>query len=254
MKNFSLSLAILGLCSFSQAVLANDNLPDVHKENYHYNNKHQCYAQSYRKENGSNELYCMKEENTFSRTVRVNGIERLYYTTTGTGASSGTGEGINGFFIYELQGGRYKKIFSAHHEISGNYYANEGALDWRVREFAPNVWGFYTISSGWAGGGGFSNFHTIVIPQQNKLLINNLYQAISNEYGTACLENKNECVGLETELVIDRSKVINGFYPLNLIVYGQDKSKFYNHQTFQSIYIPNQGYAKPSNYPYNRFD
>lgn len=255
MKKFFISSVFLTVGLFGQATFANDvDYPNIHEDNYRYNSQHQCYTQNYRKEDGNVELYCMNEENTFVRTVKVNGVERLYYATTGTGASSNTGIGINGFFIYELQGERYKKIFSAHHEIAGNYYANEGALDWRVREFAPNVWGFYAISSGAAGGGGSHDYHAVVIPKQNQVQVSYLYNTVNNMASFVCEEDKNQCIDLESELNIDRSKVINGFYPLNITVYGQDGKEFYNHQVHQSVYVPNKGYVEPNNSPFKKFD
>lgn len=251
MKKLAFLMTFLGLAIFSQSALANEYEPTILEQNYRHSNQHDCYIYNYSKEN-RNERYCMEE--VFNKVVRVNGLERMYYVTVGKGVDSNTGEGINGFFIYELQDGRYRKIFSSHNEVGGNYYENKGVTDWKIKEFAPDVWGFYAISAGYAGGGFFSDNHVVSIPQQNKLQMSFLTNTYNNEGSIQCYEEENHCVDLESEFVIDRNQVVNQFYPINLIVYGKEGKKLYNHQVYQSIYVPNKGYVTPNNYPQSKFD
>ncbi|MGP9688329.1 hypothetical protein ACT3TH_04120 [Psychrobacter sp. AOP22-C1-C5] len=74
---------------------------------------------------------------------------------------------------------------------------------------------------------------------------------------SGCSKDKSidYCAWIKAKLGIDKTTVINGFYPLKITVNGYEynhsgtQKMTYNNQVYKINYEPEKGYQAPENYP-----
>lgn len=226
-------------------------------DHYDYNTQAQCYLYSEEYLNEGEYRYshfCMEVDLVDSKII--NGSRYIYVATKGDQVGFNGGDvyendcpgcaGINGFFIYKDSGGYYTKIAQGY---GGGGGWGKGLDDWQLRQFAPNVWGFLAENEFCQQGICVTYFY-IAMPQGNQVVSGE----IESGYNTENAGYERGDVGysdLEAALVIDQRRTVNGFYPLQLIVDGNNKGrKRYNKAVYTAIYEPSQGrYITPKNYP-----
>lgn len=235
------------------------NLRDsVLSDHYDYNTQAQCYLYSKEYLNEGEYEYvhfCMEVDLVDSKII--NGSRYIYVATKGDQVEFNGGDvykndctgcaGINGFFVYKNSGGHYIKIAQGHDE-SGDY--GEGLDEWQLRQFAPNVWGFLAEKE-FCQQGICVTYFDIAMPQGSQIVSGEIESGYNDEDTGLIGRGDVGYSDLEAALVIDQRRTVNGFYPLQLIVDGNNKGrKRYNKAVYTAIYEPSQGrYITPKNYP-----
>lgn len=203
----------------------------------------------------SYQKYCMKYN--IQKTVDTDKGKRLYMLAHGYNfewSTSGLREEVVGLFVLKPdENGNGWDIETAKPVIRATMNGSEEGK-WTFHQFAPNTYGFLTTGSVGGGGASIGQFN-IIIPNGKSVVYNNIGSE-SNNLATAGCENKKfygkniKCEDLSATIEIDRSTVINGFYPLDLTLNGKDiKGKIYKNKVYRINYQKEKGYVEPNNYP-----
>ena len=129
-------------------------------------------------------------------------------------------------------------------------------------QVAPDTWGFINIHSDSHGSMSFSEY-LLLAPDHKlgKIIKSHIGgKSIFSNTPTApsgCSKDRKVkyCTLLKAKLNIDKTTLINGFYPLEIRVNGHEynyngsEKKTYNNQVYKIKYEPKKGYQAPKEYP-----
>ncbi len=193
----------------------------------------------------TNEKKCMKVKK--AKQVKTKYGKRLYLLMTGNAVESSghVATGVVGMFVLAPDGKNKWKVVSAKPKMNIGSWG-EAPTDWTFRKFAPNKWGFLA-TTGYGMGGQFTEGFNILTPS-GKSIKHNLIMASDNFDN--CELSKVACYDLSAKIKINRSKIVNGYYPLILTVNGKSETgKRYKNRKYQATYKKGKGYTTPKNYP-----
>lgn len=132
-------------------------------------------------------------------------------------------------------------------EHSGGTAHCNWTKNWQIVEFGPNRWGAmgetsdYYINMAWVS--------TIILTQnQNEIQESRIYTEFGSNVHDKDSQNEQDLNSLTASLTTDRSRVINGFYPLTAAVNGRKCGEKCENKTYQIIY-GKEGYKAPKDYP-----
>lgn len=227
------------IAAWHEAILANI---------YDYYPEAECYAYS---ENGND--YCMAVD--LADTLSYEGGYDLYIATKGTNVVARDDEvyvndchacsGANGLFIYRYneQDDSAETLLEAHGEM-GN--SGEGLSDFELVQIAPEAVAFLA-QSGDVHQGYYTSDYMFFIPQNGEVVVSAIGGSASSE--GALEETDSGYFELSTQLAVDDSELMNGFYPLQITLEGRQGDRYYNEASYTAIYKPNQGYVVLGDYP-----
>lgn len=241
--------------------ISNDNLMNILKPYYPlYNEKFECHeviSGSHTSDNGQKDEYgyCVKIDRKIM--VEADKGKRLYVMVTGDLEFDGNGEarlkghalsGLAGMFVLKPDSNHWQ-VESASPDISAG--ASGYALhDWKLVKLAPNKWGFLNEHSD-LHQGYFDSGLIILTPIGNSIVESFINSHFSDAGTGRCGDVElPPCESIDAKLhSVDNSKVIDGHYPLKLIVNGNVDGKTYDNVIFTSYFDEKKGYQMPDNYP-----
>ncbi len=204
--------------------------------------------------------YCMQIDK--QKTVDTKYGKRHYVVVSGTASFDKTYQemagyhainGLVGMFVLKPDGNGWK-IESAKAKMYAGSYGN-GLKKWTLHRFATNTWGFLNEHSD--AHQGFSGSHFVILTPNGRGGIDESWigASFNDDSGLSeCGERgKPVCDSIGATIKINRSRKVNGRYPLDLTVTGVMNGKKYNHKTYQAVYSK-QGYQMPKNYPLEDID
>lgn len=168
--------------------------------------------------------------------------------------------GLVGMFVLKPQGSGWE-VESANPAMNAGSFG-KGLKDWKLIQVAPDTWGFINIHSDSHGSMSFSEY-LLLAPDHKlgKIIKSHIGgKSIFSNTPTApsgCSKDRKVkyCTLLKAKLNIDKTTLINGFYPLEITVNGHEynyngsEKKTYNNQVYTIKYEPKKGYQAPKNYP-----
>ena len=279
MTNFKLSqitLSVVGaitLMSLSNVASAK-SVNEIIKEYYPiYNKAQQC--QGIMANNGSRidedvylkSGYCIKIDRQLE--VKTKQGKRLYVVVIGEvsfnkegGNDSGShaDTGLVGMFVLKPQGSGWEVEYANPVMNAGAFGA--GLKDWKLIQVAPDKWGFINIHSDSHYNQSFSEYILMTPDSKSRKIIDSHIAAEVEYYNestapSGCSKDRKieYCTLLKAKLNIDKTTLINGFYPLEITVNGHEynydasKKNTYNNQVYTIKYEPKKGYQAPKDYP-----
>ena len=265
-----ISIILMTLATPASAKSVND----IIKEYYPiYNKTKQC--QGIMANNGSSggegELYqsgyCIKIDRQLK--VQTKQGTRLYVAVTGEIGFNDDGSeaygahvytGLVGMLILKPKGDGWEVEYANPAMNAGSF--GKGLKDWKLIQVAPDIWSFVNIHSDSHSDQSFSEY-VLLTPQLNS-------KRIMDSHLTASIEQWNEssapsgcskdkkvkyCALLKSKLNVDKTKTINGFYPLKITVNGHEynydgtKKRTYKNNIYEIKYTPKLGYKASNDYP-----
>ena len=137
-----------------------------------------------------------------------------------------------------------------------------GLKDWKLIQVAPDTWGFINIHSDSHYNQSFSEYILMTPDSKSRKIIDSHIAAEVEYYNestasSGCSKDRKVeyCTLLKAKLNIDKTTLINGFYPLEITVNGHEynydasKKNTYNNQVYTIKYEPKKGYQAPKDYP-----
>lgn len=226
-----------------------------------YNKAQQCYgvmttSGSYSAESQApyQTGYCVRVDSM--QEVKTAQGKRMYVLTTGDVSFDGDGiattgahaeSGLVGMFVLKPSRQGWA-VESANPTMNAGFFGL-GLKDWKLHEFAPEVWGFVNTQGDTHQGVSASQF-VILTPLSTGILENWVGAWMDDSGSLYCAESdESVCDNLSADIKIDKSIVINGFYPLNMTVNGQRDGKRYHQASYKIIYETGKGYISPASYP-----
>ena len=279
MTNFKLSqitLSVVGaitLMSLSNVASAK-SVNEIIKEYYPiYNKAQQC--QGIMANNGSRidedvylkSGYCIKIDRQLE--VKTKQGKRLYVVVIGEvsfnkegGNDSGShaDTGLVGMFVLKPQGSGWEVEYA--NPVMNAGASGAGLKDWKLIQVAPDKWGFINIDSDSHYNQSFSEYILMTPDSKSRKIIDSHIAAEVEYYNestapSGCSKDRKVeyCTLLKAKLNIDKTTLINGFYPLEITVNGHEynydasKKNTYNNQVYTIKYEPKKGCQAPKDYP-----
>lgn len=233
-----------------------------------YNHANQCqgvWANNGSYDGQTNEPYqsgyCIKLNSQY--TVNTKQGKRLYAIVTGDVAFDEYGKisggshvqsGLVGMFVFKPKGSGWQ-IESA------SPYINAGSSgrtidEWQFVKLGVDTWGFIGEHAD-VHYGVFESSKVILTPDGLGGVMDSWIAASYHDDSFACLEAQEQgkiCDDIDSVMVVETDRVVNGFYPLSFIVTGHLLGVEYQYQDYRIIYKPNKGYVAPKNYPFLEID
>lgn len=192
--------------------------------------------------------YCVNFD--IQKVVNTVGSKRLYVLTSGYGltGSAAWQDGLVGLFVLKPdthEGGWSVEKAEPFISVGVN---GRSVQEWIFHEFGPNKYGFLgNHEYGVNGGYGFSAFEIITYQNTDKkVLHNSILYNFSMEGVAWCDKN---CDDVSGNIRIDKTKIVNEYYPLTITLNGKLEGKKYKNSIYQINYQKGKGYIMPSNYP-----
>lgn len=231
-----------------------------------YNHANQCqgvWANNGSYDGQTNEAYqsgyCVKLNSQY--TVNTTQGKRLYVITTGDVAFDKYGQvssgshvqsGLVGVFVFKPKGDGWQ-IESANPYINAGSFGR--AIDaWQFVKLGVDTWGFVGEHAD-VHYGIFESSKVILTPDGLGGVMDNWIATSYHDDSFGCLEAKEQgktCDGIDSVMVVETDRVVNGFYPLSFIMTGHFLGKEYRYQDYRIIYKSNKGYVTPRDYPLNK--
>ncbi|MGP4119819.1 hypothetical protein ACT3N8_08385 [Psychrobacter aquimaris] len=211
--------------------------------------------------------YCIEIDRQLE--VRTKHGKRLYISVIGdvafheSGAasySSHADTGLVGMFVLKPQGSGWEVEYANPAMNTGA--SGEGLKDWKLIQVAPDKWGFINIHSDSYYVQSFSEYVLMTPdPKSKKVIDSHIAAKATTENnpiapsGCSKARKVEYCTLLKAKLNIDKTTLINDFYPLEITVngheynYNSSEKKTYNNQVYKIKYEPKKGYQKPKDYP-----
>ncbi|WP_443558063.1 hypothetical protein [Psychrobacter aquimaris] len=211
--------------------------------------------------------YCIEIDRQLE--VRTKHGKRLYISVIGdvafheSGAasySSHADTGLVGMFVLKPQGSGWEVEYANPAMNAGA--SGEGLKDWKLIQVAPDKWGFINIHSDSHYVQSFSEYVLMTPdPKSKKVIDSHIAAKATTENNpiapSGCSKDRKVeyCTLLKAKLNINKTTLINGFYPLEITVNGHEynyngsEKKTYNNQVYKIKYEPKKGYQKPKDYP-----
>ena len=270
------SLSVVGaitLMSLSNVASAK-SVNEIIKEYYPiYNKAQQC--QGIMANNGSRidedvylkSGYCIKIDRQLE--VKTKQGKRLYVVVIGEVSFNKEGEndsgshadtGLVGMFVLKPQGSGWEVEYA--NPVMNAGASGGGLKDWKLIQVAPDIWGFINIHSDSHYVQSFSEYVLMTPdPKSKKVIDSHIAAKATTENNpiapSGCSKDRKVeyCTLLKAKLNIDKTTLINGFYPLEITVNGHEynyngsEKKTYNNQVYKIKYEPKKGYQAPKEYP-----
>lgn len=211
--------------------------------------------------------YCIKIDRQLE--VKTKQGKRLYVVVIGDvsfnkegGNDSGShaDTGLVGMFVLKPQGSGWEVEYA--NPVMNAGASGGGLKDWKLIQVAPDKWGFINIHSDSHYNQSFSEYLLLAPDHKSGKIIKSHIGGKSTFSNTptapsGCSKDRKVgyCTLLKAKLNIDKSKVIEGYYPLEITVNGYEynydasKKNTYNNQVYKIKYEPKKGYQKPKDYP-----
>ncbi len=211
--------------------------------------------------------YCIEIDRQLE--VQTKHGKRLYISVIGdvafheSGAasySSHADTGLVGMFVLKPQSSGWEVEYANPAMNAGA--SGEGLKDWKLIQVAPDKWGFINIHSDSHYVQSFSEYVLMTPdPKSKKVIDSHIAAKATTENNpiapSGCSKDRKVeyCTLLKAKLNIDKTTLINGFYPLEITVNGHEynyngsEKKTYNNQVYKIKYEPKKGYQKPKDYP-----
>lgn len=159
--------------------------------------------------------------------------------------------GLTGVFVLKPYDNNWL-IESSNAFISAGVFG-KGLRDWKLIEVAPDKWGFvnrYSDSHGVQSG----TAYLILVPQDNTVVKSRIeasYEQRNAIYGSlSCGDDSVEyCDKIESTIKVDRGEVVDGFYPIELLLNGELHGKTYKNESYKMYYQLTGGYYVLEYYP-----
>lgn len=168
--------------------------------------------------------------------------------------------GLVGMFVLRPEGDSWEVEYANPAMNAGS--SGQGLKDWKLIQVASNLWGFINVHSDSHGSASFSEYILLAPDAESKKVIDSHITAKvtmeNNPFApSGCSKDKNidYCTWLKAKLSIDKTTVVNGFYPLEITVNGYEynhngtEKKTYKNQVYKINYEPKKGYQVPKDYP-----
>ena len=213
--------------------------------------------------------YCIKIDRQLE--VKTKQGKRLYVVVIGEvsfnkegGNDSGShaDTGLVGMFVLKPQDSGWEVEYA--NPVMNAGASGGGLKDWKLIQVAPDIWGFINIHSDSHGSMSFSEYLLLAPDHKSGKIIKSHIGGKSTFSNTptapsGCSKDRKVeyCTLLKAKLNIDKTTLINGFYPLEITVNGHEynyngsEKKTYNNQVYKIKYEPKKGYQKPKDYPLN---
>ena len=268
MTNFKLSqitLSVVGaitLMSLSNVASAK-SVNEIIKEYYPiYNKAQQCQgiiapSGPYNGLTGEREFtgYCIEIDR--QRVLETDKGKRLYIVVKGNASFNEDGEaleytdtrfdsGLVGMFVLKPKGEGWQ-VESANPTMNAGSNGL-GLGGWDLEQFATNTWGFIN-EHGDTHQGYYSDSLVILTPSGSGITQSWIGINFNNENAGKCEDDMSECDDVKATFTVDSSRVVNGFYPLELTINGRTKGKVYADFVYRIHYQKDKGYIEPNDYP-----
>lgn len=276
---FNLSkITLKALCTIILMVLAFSasakSVNDIIKEYYPiYNKAKQC--QGIIANNGSSDGeekpyqsgYCIEIDRQLK--VQTKQGKRLYISIIGDVAFHENGyasfgshadTGLVGMLVLKPKGSGWEVEYANPAMNAGSF--GKGLKDWKLVQVAPDIWGFINIHGDSHSRVSFNEYVILTPDNLSKSIIDSHIGADIEYYNeptapSGCSKDRQVkyCELLKAKLDIDKTTVINGYYPLEITVHGYkynydgSEKNTYNNQIFRVKYEPKKGYPKLEDYP-----
>ena len=168
--------------------------------------------------------------------------------------------GLVGMFVLKPQGSGWEVEYANPAMNAGA--SGKGLKDWKLIQVAPDMWGFINIHSDSHYNQSFSEYVLMTPDSKSRKIIDSHIGAEVEYYNestapSGCSKDRKVeyCTLLKAKLNIDKTTLINGFYPLEITVNGHEynydasKKNTYNNQVYKIKYEPKKGYQAPKEYP-----
>ncbi|WP_201502488.1 hypothetical protein [Psychrobacter cibarius] len=211
--------------------------------------------------------YCIKIDRQLK--VKTKQGKRLYVVVIGEvsfnkegGNDSGShaDTGLVGMFVLKPQGSGWEVEYA--NPVMNAGASGAGLKDWKLIRVAPDIWGFINIHSDSHYIQSFSEYILMTPdPKSKKVIYSHIAAKATTENNpiapSGCSKDRKVeyCTLLKAKLNIDKTTLINGFYPLEITIsghkynYNGSEKKTYNNQVYKIKYEPKKGYQKPKDYP-----
>ena len=211
--------------------------------------------------------YCIKIDRQLE--VKTKQGKRLYVVVIGEvsfnkegGNDSGShaDTGLAGMFVLKPQGSGWEVEYA--NPVMNAGASGAGLKDWKLIQVAPDKWGFINIHSDSHYNQSFSEYILMTPDSKSRKIIDSHIAAEVEYYNestapSGCSKDRKVeyCTLLKAKLNIDKTTLINGFYPLEITVNGHEynydasKKNTYNNQVYTIKYEPKKGYQAPKDYP-----
>ena len=211
--------------------------------------------------------YCIKIDRQLE--VKTKQGKRLYVVVIGEvsfnkegGNDSGShaDTGLVGMFVLKPQDSGWEVEYA--NPVMNAGASGGGLKDWKLIQVAPDIWGFINIHSDSHGSMSFSEYLLLAPDHKSGKIIKSHIGGKSTFSNTptapsGCSKDRKVeyCTLLKAKLNIDKTTLINGFYPLEITVNGHEynyngsEKKTYNNQVYKIKYEPKKGYQAPKEYP-----
>ena len=211
--------------------------------------------------------YCIEIDRQLE--VRTKQGKRLYISVIGDVAfhengaaaySSHADTGLVGMFVLKPQGSGWEVEYA--NPVMNAGASGAGLKDWKLIQVAPDTWGFINIHSDSHYNQSFSEYILMTPDSKSRKIIDSHIAAEVEYYNestapSGCSKDRKVeyCTLLKAKLNIDKTTLINGFYPLEITVNGHEynydasKKNTYNNQVYTIKYEPKKGYQAPKDYP-----
>ena len=211
--------------------------------------------------------YCIKIDRQLE--VKTKQGKRLYVVVIGEVSFNKEGEndsgshadtGLVGMFVLKPQDSGWEVEYA--NPVMNAGASGGGLKDWKLIQVAPDIWGFINIHSDSHGSMSFSEYLLLAPDHKSGKIIKSHIGGKSTFSNTptapsGCSKDRKVeyCTLLKAKLNIDKTTLINGFYPLEITVNGHEynyngsEKKTYNNQVYKIKYEPKKGYQAPKEYP-----
>ena len=197
--------------------------------------------------------------------------KRLYISVAGEVGFNENGEesfgshadtGLVGMFVLKPKGDGFEVEYANPAINAGSF--GKGLKDWKLIQVAPDTWGFINIHSDSHYNQSFSEYILMTPDAKSRKIIDSHIGAEVEYYNEAtapsgCSKDRKVkyCTLLKAKLNIDKTTLINGFYPLEITVNGHEynydasKKNTYDNQVYKIKYEPKKGYQEPKDYQFD---
>ena len=197
--------------------------------------------------------YCIDIDR--QKVIETDKGKRLYILITGDVSFDEDGKevlrghgasGLVGMFVLKPKGEGWQ-VESANPTMNAGSNGL-GLGDWDLEQFATNTWGFIN-EHGDTHQGYYSDSLVILTPSGSGITQSWIGINFNNENAGKCEDDMSECDDVKATFTVDSSRVVNGFYPLELTINGRTKGKVYTDFVYRIHYQKDKGYIEPNDYP-----
>ena len=197
--------------------------------------------------------YCIDIDR--QKVIETDKGKRLYILITGDVGFDEDGEevlrghadsGLVGMFVLKPKGEGWQ-VESANPTMNAGSNGL-GLSGWDLEQFATNTWGFIN-EHGDTHQGYYSDSLVILTPSGSGITQSWIGINFNNENAGKCEDDMSECDDVKATFTVDSSRVVNGFYPLELTINGRTKGKVYADFVYRIHYQKDKGYIEPNDYP-----